>query len=140
MFCNTSHMGLVPTKPVFRVSDKVRFKPACSKLRYGTFQNTNNKGTDQTARMCRLVCACVVHKPPKTGFLVSRPISSRTSCPNCLPKETVCSGVRNRCPYKVSNKTVHIHSHECAQSDQSLWWTYLSSQIFLMFASQCDMA
>ena len=23
-------MGLVATKPVFRVSDKVRFKPACS--------------------------------------------------------------------------------------------------------------
>ena len=29
----------------------------------------NNKGTDQTACMRRLVCAVVVHKPPKTGFL-----------------------------------------------------------------------
>ena len=34
----------------------------------------NNKGTDQAARMRRLVCACVVRKPPKTGFLASRPI------------------------------------------------------------------
>ena len=34
----------------------------------------NNKGADQTARMRRLVCACVVRKPPKTGFLASRPI------------------------------------------------------------------
>ena len=28
----------------------------------------NNKGADQTARMRRLVCACVVRKPPETGF------------------------------------------------------------------------
>ena len=31
------------------------------------------KGADKNARMRRLVCACVVHKPPKTGFLASRP-------------------------------------------------------------------
>ena len=37
------------------------------------YKKTNYKGADQTARMCRLVCACVVHKPPKTGFLTSRP-------------------------------------------------------------------
>ena len=36
----------------------------------------NNKGADQTARMHRLVCACVVRKQPKTGFLVTRPILS----------------------------------------------------------------
>ena len=34
----------------------------------------NNKGADQTARMRRLVCPCVVRKPPKTGFLALRPI------------------------------------------------------------------
>ena len=34
----------------------------------------NNKGGDQTARMRRLVCACVVRKSQKTGFLASRPI------------------------------------------------------------------
>ena len=34
----------------------------------------NNKGADQTARMRRLVCASVVRKPPKTGFLASRQI------------------------------------------------------------------
>ena len=33
----------------------------------------NNKGADQTALMRRLVCACVVRQPPKTGFLTSRP-------------------------------------------------------------------
>ena len=37
----------------------------------------HNKGADQTARMRRLVCACVVRKPPKTGFLASRPINDR---------------------------------------------------------------
>ena len=45
----------------------------CSMLTYGTFQKANNKGTDQTARMRRLVCACVVRKPPKTDFLASWP-------------------------------------------------------------------
>ena len=29
----------------------------------------NNKGADQTAQMRRLVYACVVRKPPQTGFL-----------------------------------------------------------------------
>ena len=29
----------------------------------------NNKGAGQTARMHRLVCACVVRKPRKTDFL-----------------------------------------------------------------------
>ena len=33
----------------------------------------NNKGADHTARMHRLVCAFVVRKPPKTGFLTTRP-------------------------------------------------------------------
>ena len=32
----------------------------------------NNKGPDQSARMHSLVCAFVVHKPPKTAFLASR--------------------------------------------------------------------
>ena len=41
---------------------------------YGTFRKVNNKGADQTARMRRLVCVCVVRKPPKTGFLRPRPI------------------------------------------------------------------
>ena len=31
------------------------------------------KGADQTARMCRLVCACVVCKPPETGVCAARP-------------------------------------------------------------------
>ena len=46
---------------------------ARSKSRYNTFQKANNKGAGQTARMRRLVCACVVRKPPKTGFLATRP-------------------------------------------------------------------
>ena len=37
-------------------------------------KKANNKGADQTAWMRRLVCASVVRKPPKTGFLASRPI------------------------------------------------------------------
>ena len=41
---------------------------------YGTLHKANNKGADQSARMRRLVCACVVRKPPKTGFLASTPI------------------------------------------------------------------
>ena len=40
---------------------------------YDTFQKANNKGADQTARMRRLVCACVVRKHPKTGFLMLGP-------------------------------------------------------------------
>ena len=50
---------------------------ACSKFTYDTFQKVNIKGADQYALMCRLVCTFVVRKPPKTGFLMSRPISCR---------------------------------------------------------------
>ena len=35
-----------------------------------TFQLENNKGADQTALMCRLVCIFVVHISPQTGFLM----------------------------------------------------------------------
>ena len=43
------------------------------KFTYETYQKANNKGADQSARMRRLVCVCVVRKPPKTGFLALRP-------------------------------------------------------------------
>ena len=32
----------------------------------------NNKGSDQTAQMCRLIFAFVVRKPPKTAFLTTQ--------------------------------------------------------------------
>ena len=35
---------------------------------YFTFQIGNNKGADQTAQMCRLVCALVVRKQQSQGF------------------------------------------------------------------------
>ena len=34
----------------------------------------NDKGADQTAQMRRLVCAFVVRKLSKTGFLATKPI------------------------------------------------------------------
>ena len=82
----SNDMGLSKTKPVFGVSEKARLKPlssatenfACTKFRYDTFQYANNKGADQSKQMRRLVCTFVVRKPPKTGFLASRPILSMT--------------------------------------------------------------
>ena len=35
-----------------------------SNFTYATLQKANNKGADQTARLRRLVCACVVRNPP----------------------------------------------------------------------------
>ena len=77
-------MGLV-TKPVVRVSDKARLKPFSSATE--TSWNieimlvasldmilSNTPITKALISMHRLVCTFVVHKPPKTGFLVSRPI------------------------------------------------------------------
>ena len=57
-------------KSDFKACDQVRHKPACSatqtgknteifagsKFRYHTFQRDNNKGTDKTVHMCRLIC------------------------------------------------------------------------------------
>ena len=49
-------------------------------------KKANNKGADQSARMRRLVCAFVVHKPPKIGFLASRPIYSYIHVRECNRK------------------------------------------------------
>ena len=44
-------------------------KFACSSFRYDTFQQANNKGADQTARMHRLDCSFVVPNPtPEDRF------------------------------------------------------------------------
>ena len=50
---------------------KIEISPVA---RLHTLHKAKNKDADQTARMRRLVCACVVRKPPKTGFLATRPI------------------------------------------------------------------
>ena len=49
-------------------------KFTCSKFTYGIFQKAKNKGAEQTARMRRLVCTCVIRNTSKTGILTSRPI------------------------------------------------------------------
>ena len=65
-------MSHVMRKPVFRGSDQVRLKLACSaslrlenfgysNYRYYTIYAANNKDTDQTAWMCRLICIFIVH-------------------------------------------------------------------------------
>ena len=58
-------MSLITRNPVFGICDQVRLKPArsgtvTSKQRYYTIQAKNNKGSDQTAQMRRLICAFVV--------------------------------------------------------------------------------
>ena len=68
-----------PTKQVSNQSPRLqrlarKLKFHLSKLTYDTFQKANDKGANQTVQMRRLVCACVVPKPPKTGFLALRPI------------------------------------------------------------------
>ena len=74
-------MGLVTTKAVFIQTSLLSYRDlledqnfTCSKLRNDCFKNANNKGADKTARIRRLVCAIVVHKASKTGFLVCGPI------------------------------------------------------------------
>ena len=69
------YLGCDARNSVFRVSDKVRFKP------------TNNKGVNKTTQIHRLVCTFVVCKPPKTGFFALRPSSFKSSAhkkKNCL--------------------------------------------------------
>ena len=69
------YVGYDPRKPVFGICDQDRFKPVypateksyndenivCGKSSYSTFPIANNKSTEQTARMRRLVCAFVFH-------------------------------------------------------------------------------
>ena len=73
-------MGHNVRKPVFRVSDKVRFKSACSAKKNSqkieialvesldvTFQYSNNKGADQTADAQAGQGFCYFHKHPEGG-------------------------------------------------------------------------
>ena len=52
----------------------------------GSFQKANNKGADQTALMRSLVCACIVRKLPKTGFLAPRVYNTGVSFSEILKK------------------------------------------------------
>ena len=65
--------------------------------------SSNNKGTDQSAGTCRLVCAFVVGKPPKTGFLASRRklccISVEVKCVLILPKEVSSITILSKCHF-----------------------------------------
>ena len=80
---DTTEQGLVGTKPVLRVSDKVRLKPVSSanetnqKIKISLMAsleiilskiNANNKNPDQSAWMRRLVYVSVVRKPSQTVF------------------------------------------------------------------------
>ena len=63
-----------PTKRLKPESPHLQRLPRRSKLRVASLENANEKSADQSARCMRmLVCAFVVRKPPKTGFLASRP-------------------------------------------------------------------
>ena len=57
-------------------------------------QTAKNKGADQTARMRRLVCAFVVRKPPKSGFLETRAkyISSDRAVSGVISHQVVVIG------------------------------------------------
>ena len=79
-------MGLVARKPVrgFRgsefqtvssaieTSEKIEI-PSVASLHMILFKKRITKALKETGRMRRLVCASVIHKPQKTGFLASRP-------------------------------------------------------------------
>ena len=63
-----------PAKRDSNQSPHLQRLPRISKLRVECLENANDKGDDQSVRSMRmLVCAFVVRKPPKTGFLASRP-------------------------------------------------------------------
>ena len=77
-------MGLVARKPVLGVSDKGSFKPVSSatqtskKIEILLLASLdmilfNKRITNALISMRRLVCAFVVGKPPKTGFVALRP-------------------------------------------------------------------
>ena len=70
---------------------------------------------NQSVRMRRLVCVFVVRKPPKAGFLASRPISNyyASRCSNVYimnmgPDVTPSSGFLTRC--RFSAKEIHVTS------------------------------
>ena len=78
----TYHTDLDVRKPVYRVSDQVRLKPACSAtetsydgeiLPVSSLMIANNKGADQPAHPCRLVCAFVVCLRQSPVFLSRGP-------------------------------------------------------------------
>ena len=77
-------MSLVATKCVFGVSDKARLKPVSSTTETSLKTEispvasldifSKKRITKALIRLRRLVCAFVVHKPRKMGFLMSMPI------------------------------------------------------------------
>ena len=99
-----------PTKRVWNLSPQLlrlakKWNFTRIKLTYDTFHKTNNKDADQSARMRRLVCACVGRKPPKTGFLTLRPILAIAYSAIALPDQP------ERYPELVLSCIVHTSSN-----------------------------
>ena len=61
----------------------------------------NNKGAEQTGLMRRLVCAFIVPKPPKTGFLATRPI-----CKTTLAGKELKAEIKFEPVHEISNNVV----------------------------------
>ena len=71
---------------------------------------SKNKGADQTERMRRLVCACVVLIPPKTGLITPRPISKHVLDLPCNYKGEPLSdsGINMACKMHSDNSSDHV--------------------------------
>ena len=60
-------VSLKPFSSANETSKKIEISPVLS-FSNDTFEKSNNKGADQSARMCRLVCAFVVRKLQRQDF------------------------------------------------------------------------
>ena len=78
-------MGNNARKSVFRVSNKVRFKPACSA--------TETRLKIKMSLVTSLVMKHSNKQTPKTGFLASRPICSKIYSSSILCKREAKTGV-----------------------------------------------
>ena len=106
-------------------SDKLEnWSFARSKSRYYTFQLVNNKDVDQTAWKGRLVCAFVVCKPPKTGFLASRPILG-------MPKDSP----RYMGPQNVTVRSEKMQAWSCLSKSMTMRVERMELQADLCFPS-----
>ena len=71
----------------------------------------NNKGADQTARMHRLVCAFVVLKPLKTGFLAMGPFYSEMPVIYALTADQIriCQSISTRTnKHKITQNSLFL--------------------------------
>ena len=90
-----------------------------------TFLIASNKGADQTSRMCRLVCACAIRKPPEDRFShLEANLHSKCLIKSLHEEPVECNCTTQRVKVDMSGSWIHTHFYWLPISYRICFWKW----------------